>query len=103
TAGIGEEFTYLVTIPAEPYGAPLYDVTITDDLAASAADLELVRIEKVSGAGAWIPLNSGSATSLLIEDAADGIDIPAGEQAVIAITVRLLDTPTNVAGLVFTN
>ena len=39
----------------------------------------------------------------MIEDPVNGIDIPAGEQAVVEITVRLQDTATNVAGLTFTN
>lgn len=103
TAGIGETFAYRITIPAAPYAAPLYDVRITDDLAASAADLELVGVEKISGPGTWTPVNTGTATSVVIEDPVDGIDIPAGEQAVIEITVRLLNTPTNVDGLTFTN
>ena len=47
-------------------------------------------------------VNTGSATSLVIEEPmAIGIDIPAGEQVVIEITVRLRDTATNVAGLQF--
>jgi uncharacterized repeat protein (TIGR01451 family) len=57
----------------------------------------------VSGSGNWTPQNTGTATSLVIEDPVNGIDIPIGDQAVIAITVRLADTPTNVAGLTFTN
>ena len=50
-----------------------------------------------------MPTNTGSTTSVVIEDAGSGIDIPAGEQAVVDITVRLQDTATNVAGLVFAN
>jgi len=103
TATIGEEFSYRVTVPSVPHSADLYDVQILDDLAASAADLEFVGVTKVSGSGAWTPLNTGTATSLVIEDPAIGIDIPAGEQAVIEITVRLSDTATNIAGLQFTN
>jgi uncharacterized repeat protein (TIGR01451 family) len=103
TATIGETFSYRVTIPSTPHTSPLYDVRVFDDLAASAADLEFVGVTKVSGSGTWTPVNTGSATSLVIEDPVDGIDIPAGEQAVLEITVRLLDTSTNVAGLTFTN
>ncbi len=103
TAAIGEEFSYLVTVPSAPHTSPLYDVRILDGLSASAADLEFVSVTKVSPAGTWTPVNTGTATSLIIEDLVNGIDIPAGEQAVIEVTVRLRDTSTNVADLTFTN
>jgi len=103
TAAVGEEFSYLVTVPSAPHSAPLYDVRILDDLSASAANIELVSVAKISGSGSWTPVNTGTATNLVIEDPGGGIDIPAGEQVTIEITVRLLDTSTNVAGLVFTN
>lgn len=102
TATIGEEFSYLVTVPSTPHTAPLYDVRILDDLSGSAADLEFVSVSRVSP-GTWTPVNTGSATSLVIEDTVSGIDIPAGEQIVVEITVSLSDTATNVAGLLFTN
>ncbi len=103
TAAIGEEFEYRITVPSVPHTAPLYDVRILDDLTASAADLEFVGVTKISGSGAWTPVNTGTATNLVIEDPSGGIDIPAGEQVTVEITVRLLDTPTNVSGLTFTN
>jgi uncharacterized repeat protein (TIGR01451 family) len=103
TATIGEEFSYTITVPSVPHQSPLYDVRILDDLNASAADLQFVSVTKVSGTGLWTPVNTGSATNLVIEDPVNGIDIPVGEQATIEITVRLLDTATNVAGLTFTN
>jgi uncharacterized repeat protein (TIGR01451 family)/fimbrial isopeptide formation D2 family protein len=103
TATIGETFSYEITVPSVPHSAPLYDVRILDDLSASAADLEFVSVSRVSGNGNWTPQNTGSATNLVIEDPVNGIDIPAGQQAVIEITVRLTDTTTNVAGLTFTN
>jgi len=103
TATVGEEFSYRVTVPSAPHSADLYDVRILDDLAASAADLEFVAVTKLSGSGTWTPVNTGTATSLVIEDPTIGIDIPAGEQVVIEITVRLRDTATNVAGLQFSN
>ncbi len=103
TATVGEEFSYQITVPETPYAYPMYDVRILDDLTASAADLSFVSVAKVAGSGAWTPLNTGTATNLVIEDPAVGIDIPAGEQVTIEITVVLLDTPTNVAGLSFTN
>ena len=103
TAAIGETFGYRVTVPATPYPFPLYDVRIVDDLTASAADLSFVGVTKIEGSGSWTPVNTGTDTSLVIEDPVNGIDIPAGEQAVFEITVRLQDTATNVAGLTFTN
>jgi uncharacterized repeat protein (TIGR01451 family)/fimbrial isopeptide formation D2 family protein len=101
TATIGEEFSYLVTVPSVAHNADIYDVRIIDDLTTSAANLQFVDATFVSGNGNLI--NSGSDTNLVIEANGNGIDIPAGEQAVIEITVRLLDTSTNVAGLAFTN
>ena len=103
SAAIGEEFSYLVTVPSAPHTAPLFDVRIFDDLGVSGADLEFVSATRVSGSGSWTPVNTGTPTSLVIEDPVNGIDIPVGDQAVIEITVRLTDTPTNVAGLTFTN
>ncbi|WP_319409576.1 SdrD B-like domain-containing protein [uncultured Desulfosarcina sp.] len=90
TAAIGQPFTYRITVPAAPQTTALHDVRILDDLGASAATLEFVRLTKVSGS--WTPVNTGTATSLVIEDTATGIDIPAGEQIEIDITVRLADT-----------
>ena len=101
TASIGEEFTYRITVPNTPYLAPLYDVRILDDLGASAANLTYVNVMKVSGGGTWSPVNTGDATNLVIEDTTQGIDILPGQQVVLDITVRVDDTPTNVAGLTF--
>ncbi len=103
TAAVGEAFSYRITVPETPYAYPLYDVRITDDLTAPAADLRFVGVTKISGSGSWTPVNTGTATNLVIEDPTIGIDIPAGEQIVVEITVVLEDTPTNVAGLGFTN
>ena len=103
TATIGEEFRYRVTVPSVPYPLPLHDVRIIDDLGASTADLSYVGVTRISGSGPWTPVNTGTATNLLIEDTATGIDIPIGEQIVLEITVRLDDTPTNLSSLTFTN
>jgi uncharacterized repeat protein (TIGR01451 family)/fimbrial isopeptide formation D2 family protein len=103
TATIGETFSYLITVPSAPHTSPLYDLRILDDLTASAADLEFVSVNTVSGPGGFTPVNTGTATNLVIEDPINGIDIPAGEQVVLEITIRLADTATNVAGLTFTN
>jgi len=103
TAAVGDQFRYRITVPATPQSTALYDVRITDNLAASAADMTFVSVAKVSGSQAWTPVNTGTATNLVIEDTTNGIDIPAGEQAVIDIVVVLNNTPTNVVGLTFTN
>ena len=103
TAAVGVPFAYRITVPPTPHTAPLYDVRILDDLNASAADLQFVSVAKISGPGSWTPVNTGSATQLVIEDPVNGIDIPAGQQAVLEITVVLTNTAANVAGLQFTN
>ena len=103
TATIGETFTYQVTIPAAPHTAPLYDVRILDDLAAGGAELEFVSATLVAGPGGLNLQNTGTPTSIVIEDPVNGIDIPVGEQVVIDVAVRLQDTPANVAGVTFTN
>ena len=59
---------------------------ILDDLTRSNADLRFVGATVVSG-GSWSLSNTGSATNLVIEDTATGIDIPANGQAVIEIFV----------------
>ena len=100
---VGEPFSYTITVPATPLATSLYDVRILDDLSASAADLSFVGVTKVSGTGPWTPVNTGTGTNLVIEDTTIGIDIPAGEQIVIEITVVLDDTATNVSGLTFSN
>jgi uncharacterized repeat protein (TIGR01451 family)/fimbrial isopeptide formation D2 family protein len=103
TVAVGEPFTYRITVPAAPRETALHDVRILDDIGASAADLSFVDVVKVSGSQPWTPVNTGTAAELVIEDTTIGIDIPAGEQAVIDVTVVLNDTDTNVSGLTFTN
>lgn len=103
TAAIGEQFSYRITVPAVPVSTALHDVRITDDLDASAADLRFVSVSKISGSAPWTPANTGSATQLVIEDTTNGIDIPAGEQVTVEVTVELLNTAGNTSGLVFSN
>ncbi len=103
TAAIGETFSYEITVPSTPHTSPIYDVRVLDDLLASAADLEFVSVTKLSAGGAWVPVNTGTATNLVIEDPVNGIDIDVGEQIILEVRVRLTDTATNVAGLTFTN
>jgi uncharacterized repeat protein (TIGR01451 family)/fimbrial isopeptide formation D2 family protein len=102
TATIGQPFKYRITVPGTPADTPLYDVRILDNLGASAANLAFAGASVVSG-GTWSLGNVGSATNLVIQDMGAGIDIPAGGQAVIEITVVLQNTTTNRNGLAFTN
>jgi uncharacterized repeat protein (TIGR01451 family)/fimbrial isopeptide formation D2 family protein len=102
TYTIGDQFTYRITVPTTPVDVPLYDVRIEDDLSASNADMSFVSANVVSG-GSWVLSNTGTSTSLVIEDTASGIDIPAGGQAVIDITVELSNTLTNQEGITFNN
>ena len=103
TVSVGESFSYRITVPATPLNIALHDVRIIDDLTASAADLLFVSATRVSGSQPWTPVNTGSATNVVIEDTTTGIDIPAGEQIVVDVTVQVANTPTNVSGLLFNN
>ncbi|MFO7619894.1 MAG: hypothetical protein R6W81_01330 [Bacteroidales bacterium] len=103
TATIGQEFTYTITVPAVPQSAVLHDVRILDDLTTVGADLTLVSISKIAGSQAWTPVNTGTATSLVIEDTTNGIEIPANEQIVVGITMRMNNTVGNINGLTFSN
>lgn len=104
TALIGEQFTYLITVPATPQTTDLNNVRILDDLNASAADMTFISVADGGGTATWDPGNiSGDTKNLIIENSAGSSDIPAGDQVVIAITVQLDNTGTNVRGLVFNN
>ncbi|MFW2374793.1 MAG: isopeptide-forming domain-containing fimbrial protein [Gammaproteobacteria bacterium] len=104
TASIGEPFTYTILVPATPMDTVLHDVRILDDLSASTADLVFVSVAKISGSQSWTPVNTGTATDLVIEDITNGIEISRGEQIEIELTVMLRDNAiTNVAGLRFNN
>lgn len=108
TVAVGDQFSYQILVPATPVDTALFDVRITDDLGASAAVLSFVSVDRAPAApginsGAWTPTNTGTATQLVIEDTAGGIDIPAGEQIAVDITVEVVDDPANVDGLVFNN
>lgn len=103
SASIGENFSYRIIVPALAQPTALHDVRILDDLSLSAADISFVSVSKISGSQPWTPINTGTATNLIIEDSTVGIDIPANEQIEIEITVVLNDSVTNVAGLTFNN
>ena len=103
TVTIGQPFTYRITVPATPMTTALHDVRILDNLSATGAALSFVSMTAVGGPYSWTPVNTGTATNLVIGDTTNGIDIPAGQQAVLDITVVLNDSPTNVSGLQFSN
>lgn len=103
TATLGEPFSYRITVPETPFAYPMYDVRITDDLTTTGADLRFLDVTKISVAGSWTPENTGTDQNLVIEDPTGGIDIPAGDQITIEITVVLENTSGNDAGTSFTN
>ncbi|MEN8140314.1 MAG: isopeptide-forming domain-containing fimbrial protein [Thermodesulfobacteriota bacterium] len=106
---IGEAITYRITVPAVAQTTELDDVRIIDDLntmVSSEVDLTFVSVAKISTFGTWLPGNtSGDDKNLVIEDVSGtgGIDIPAGEQAVIEVTVVVDDSADNISGTVFNN
>lgn len=89
---VGELFTYTIKVPAAITDVPLYDVRIMDDL---PANLQLVGTPQVISGGSWAVSNTGTGNSLILEDTATGIDIPANGQAEIAITVEVLNSLIN--------
>jgi uncharacterized repeat protein (TIGR01451 family)/fimbrial isopeptide formation D2 family protein len=109
SVAVGQPFTYRLTVPDTPLATALNDVRIVDALGVSVGppaenvDLRLVSVAKISGSQPWTPVNTGSPTDIVVEDTTVGIDIPAGEQIVIDITVILDDTPTNTSGKQFNN
>jgi len=102
TATIGQQFSYLVKVPATPTNVPLYDVRILDNLGLSAAGMSFVSAQVVSG-GTWNLTNTGTATNVVLQDVTTGIDIPAGGQAVIQVTAVLQNATANRAGVTFSN
>ncbi|ABQ27251.1 conserved repeat domain protein [Geotalea uraniireducens Rf4] len=102
SATIGQQFRYLIKVPATPTNVPLYDVRILDNLGLSAANMTFVGAQVISG-GNWNLTNTGTATNIILQDLNTGIDIPAGGQAVIQVTVALQNTTTNHSGVTFTN
>ncbi|WP_250458905.1 hypothetical protein [Microbulbifer litoralis] len=103
TASIGEPFVYRITVPA---AGALHDVAIEMDLADSGldpVDLAFVGAEQVSGNIAFNPQGSVDGGLLTIQDPASGIDVEAGDEAVIDVTLMLRDTATNEYGNSFTS
>ncbi len=102
-ASIGEPFVYRLTIPA---AGALHDVAVQMDLADSGidpVDLAFVSAEQVSGNIAFNPQGSIDGGLLTITDNASGIDIEAGSEAVIDVTLRLRDTDQNQFGNAFSS
>ncbi|WP_303906204.1 isopeptide-forming domain-containing fimbrial protein [Thiohalomonas denitrificans] len=94
-ATIGESVVYQVTIPASATNASLYDVIVSDTL---AAELEFVGVSEVSGNGFTLTDNSvGNDLSFSI------IQIPAGQVAVLEVTARVANNVDADAGDNFSN
>ena len=102
TSTIGEQFQYSIKVPSIPVDVPLYDVRISDNLAAYGADMRFIGASVVSG-GSWALSSIGTATQPIIADTVTGIDIPANGQVEIAITVELVNTTRNQSGGLFYN
>ena len=85
-ATIGGEIVYRITVPGQPGGTrPMYDVVITDAL---DANLEYIGASETSGNGFTLIDNTVPPTQ-----ASFSIDtIPANQQAVIEVRVRLLNS-----------
>jgi uncharacterized repeat protein (TIGR01451 family) len=117
TASIGVPFTYTLTIPIlfDPNGGivvddqgsqnDLHGVTVTDDLNDTGVDLTYVSHTVLwRSSGQPVPHTFTNVGGLLtFELESSGLDIPAGEQFVIALTVVLEDTPTNAPNTTFVN
>src|SRR6185369_8648002 len=103
-AAIGQPFTYSITVPAVPQATAMYDVRILDNLgsAVTGVDMSFVSVQRVSGP-AFTPGNTGTATNLVIQDTATGIDIPPGQQIVVNVTAVLGNTANNTMGKQFQN
>ncbi|MEJ2258786.1 MAG: hypothetical protein P8X98_17735, partial [Woeseiaceae bacterium] len=102
TVTIHDTFAYEITVPSVPHSEPLYDVRIFDDLNTSAANLRFHDSRNISSTVGGAAENTGNPTSLVLENLNNGFDIPAGEQLVIRLRVRLTGASTNVAGMTFT-
>src|SRR2546422_4392869 len=113
TATIGVPFTYKMTIPVlfDPLsgtvinsnGSPndLHDITVTDDLNATGADLTYVSQRAYWLTGPPIPNTFSNVGGVLTFG--NFPDVTAGQQFVIEVTVVLNDTPGNVHGKQFIN
>src|SRR5262245_9623392 len=117
TASIGVPFTYTLTIPIlfDPLGGivvdnqgsenDLHGVTITDDLNATGVDMTYVsHTMRWRSSGQPVSHAFTDTAGLLTFELTDpGLDIPAHEQLIVAITVVLEDTPANAPNTSFVN
>ncbi|PYR85712.1 MAG: hypothetical protein DMG19_14475, partial [Acidobacteria bacterium] len=113
TATIGVPFTYKMTIPVlfDPLsgtvinssGSPndLHDITVTDDLNATGADLTYVSERVYWLNGTPIPNTFSNVGGVLTFG--NFPVVSAGQQFVIEVTVVLNDTPANLPGKQFIN
>jgi uncharacterized repeat protein (TIGR01451 family) len=116
-ASIGVPFTYTLTIPVlfDPNGGIVVDdqgsqndlhaVTVWDDLNETGVDMSYVsHTVRWESSGAPVQHTFTNVGDLLtFELDSPGLDVPAGEQFVIEITVVLEDTPANAPGTQFVN
>ncbi|WP_346837319.1 isopeptide-forming domain-containing fimbrial protein [Microbulbifer sp. SAOS-129_SWC] len=91
SVAIGNQLTYTLTVPATPVDVALQDVQIHDDLAATGVDLGFV----AATLGGVALTNSGTTDNLLLSGTGGGIDIPAGGQVEVQVTVEVLNTANN--------
>ena len=83
----------------------LHGVTVTDDLNAMGVDLTYVsHTVRWESSGAAVQHTFSNVNGLLtFEIGGPGLDVPAGEQFIIELTVVLDDTPANTPGTQFVN
>lgn len=91
TATLGSVITYVLTLPATPITATLYNVTVTDQLAAA------LQLQTVDAAPDGTAVVNGNAFTVTYAS------IPAGEQRFITVTAVLSSPLGGQAGDVLTN
>jgi len=99
---IGQPFDYAITVPLVPLNTSLYDIRILDDLTAIPGT-DLVFVDVTNTVGVFNPINTGTPFNLVIEDITNGIDTAPMQNAAVALTVMLRNTPNNVSGNTFMN
>ncbi|MDZ7750048.1 MAG: hypothetical protein U5K43_15735 [Halofilum sp. (in: g-proteobacteria)] len=101
---MGDEIVYRIRVPDSAFGAKLFDVVVTDTL---PTHVEFLALDHAPTSDVSEPLAASvdGSNVLTITSASDpdGFDIPAGDIAVIDVTVRHNDTGGGVAGDTFTN
>ncbi len=101
---MGDTVVYRLRVPDSSFGAALFDVVVTDPL---PTEVEFLSAEHAPTSGVSEPLDASvdGANVLTIVSATDpdGFDIPAGDVAVIDVTVRHNDIGGGVAGDIYTN